>query len=475
MRKSFGVFLSMMLAASMLAGCGGATGAATSQNTEEAVEAEETVDAETDAAGAEAEADAVQADADAADAEADAVQGVDANEMLSLWNEDAEARQQLISYMEAITKEGGADYIPVENRIAVFDFDGTLFCETDPNYFDYTLLVYRVLEDPEYKDQASEFEKMVANKIVDQNTNGTKYEELPMEHGQAVASAFKGMTVDEFYAYIQEFKKQPMPSYEGMTRGGGFYEPMLQVIKYLEANDFRVYVVSGTDRFICRGLMLNSPLELPNYQIIGSDESVVAAKQAGEDGLNYTFEQGDDLYLGGDFIIKNLKMNKVSVINKEIGVQPVLSFGNSTGDAAMANYTIGKNPYKSLAFMLCCDDLERENGNVDKAQKMADLCAEFGWIPVSMKNDWKTIYAEGVKYVGKQAAEDAEGTEASEAEAVSETSEGAESSETEAVESEGENIEEPEAETEGAESEAPSEESGAESTEEQEEVLDNAA
>ena len=378
MRKALGVFLSSMLAVSVLAGCGASTGAATSQNTEEAVEAE--------------------------------VQAVDANEMLSLWNENAEARQQLISYMEAITKEGGPDYIPVENRIAVFDFDGTLFCETDPNYFDYTLLVYRVLEDPEYKDQASEFEKMVANKIVDQNTNGTKYEELPVEHGQAVASAFKGMTIDEFYAYIQEFKKLPMPSYEGMTRGGGFYEPMLQVIDYLKANDFRVYVISGTDRFICRGLMLNSPLELPNYQIIGSDESVVSAKQAGEDGLNYTFEQGDDLYLGGEFIIKNLKMNKVAVINKEIGIQPVLSFGNTTGDAAMANYTIGKNPYKSLAFMLCCDDLERENGNIDKAQKMYDLCEEFNWIPVSMKNDWKTIYAEGVKYIGKQAAEPAEET-----------------------------------------------------------------
>ena len=391
MRKALGVFLSSMLAVSVLAGCGASTGAATSQNTEEAVEAE--------------------------------VQAVDANEMLSLWNENAEARQQLISYMEAITKEGGPDYIPVENRIAVFDFDGTLFCETDPNYFDYTLLVYRVLEDPEYKDQASEFEKMVANKIVDQNTNGTKYEELPVEHGQAVASAFKGMTIDEFYAYIQEFKKQPMPSYEGMTRGGGFYEPMLQVIKYLEANDFRVYVISGTDRFICRGLMLNSPLELPNYQIIGSDESVVSAKQGGEDGLNYTFEQGDDLYLGGDFIIKNLKMNKVTVINQEIGIQPVLSFGNTTGDAAMANYTIGKNPYKSLAFMLCCDDLERENGNIDKAQKMYDLCAEFNWVPVSMKNDWKTIYAEGVKYIGKQAAEPAEESAEEQTEEPAETGE----------------------------------------------------
>ena len=162
MRKALGIFLSSMLAVSVLAGCGASTGAATSQNTEEAVEAEADVDGgdEADAAGAEADADAAgaEADADAADAaEATAadtagaeteVQAVDANEMLSLWNENAEARQQLISYMEAITKEGGPDYIPVENRIAVFDFDGTLFCETDPNYFDYTLLVYRVLEDP---------------------------------------------------------------------------------------------------------------------------------------------------------------------------------------------------------------------------------------------------------------------------------------------------------------------------------------
>ena len=413
MKKSFGVFLSFALAASMLAGCGGATGAAANQNTQEAVEAAAT--AGTEAAGAEAAgtetAGAEAGEAEKAGAAAEAAQAVDANEMLSLWNEDAEARKQLIAYMEAITDENSADFIPVEDRIAVFDFDGTLFCETDPNYFDYTLLVYRVLEDPEYRDQASEFEKMVANKIVDQNTNGTKYAELPVEHGQAVASAFRGMTLQEFYDYIQEFKKQPMPSYEGMTRGGGFDEPMLQIVDYLKANDFRVYVISGTDRFICRGLMLNSPLELPNYQIIGSDESVVSAKQGTEDGLNYTFEQGDDLYLGGEFIIKNLKMNKVTVINKEIGMQPVLSFGNTTGDAAMANYTIGKNPYKSLAFMLCCDDLERENGNLDKAQNMYDLCAEFNWIPVSMKNDWKTIYAEGVKYVGKQAAEPAEETE----------------------------------------------------------------
>ena len=56
----------------------------------------------------------------------------------------------------------------------------------------------------------------------------------------------------------------------------------------------------------------------------------------------------------------------------------------------------GYNPYPSLAFMLCCDDTVRENGNVEKAQKMFDLCAENGWIPVSMKNDWTTIYGDEV-------------------------------------------------------------------------------
>ena len=392
-----------------------ANGAAVTETTEGGKAEAETAETET------AETGTVEAEAAGSEAAGTEEAGIEsgakainADEYLSYWTEDSGLRQQLVPYMEAITDEGSADYIPVEDRIAVFDFDGTLFCETDPNYFDYTLLLYRVTEDPEYKDQASEFEKMVAAKIKDQNENGTKYAELPVEHGQAVASAFKGMTQEEFTAYIQEFKKLPMPSYEGMTRGGGFYEPMLQVVNYLKANDFTVYVISGTDRFICRGLMVNSPLVLPNKQIIGSDELVVARKQNGVDGLDYTFEQGDDLILGGEFIIKNLKMNKVTVINKEIGQQPVLSFGNTTGDAAMANYTLGKNPYRSLAFMLCCDDLERENGNIDKANKMYELCEEFHWIPVSMKNDWTTIYADGVKYIGKQAAEPAAETPAEE-------------------------------------------------------------
>ncbi len=322
--------------------------------------------------------------------------GKSPDEALSLWTENAQAKKALVEYVEAITDENGADFIPEEDRIAVFDLDGTLFCETDPNYFDYTLLVHRVLEDPNYKNKASDFEKEVANKIVEQNETGAKFEGLEVQHGQAVASAFKGMTIPEFDSYIQEFKKLPMPSYTGMNRGDGWYLPMLQVVDYLQANGVTVYVVSGTDRFIVRGIVHDSPLNVPPRQIIGSDETVVTKDQGDEDGLDYVYDDNDELVLGGEFIIKNLKMNKVSVIMQEIGQQPVLSFGNSTGDSSMAEYVTTDNPYRSLAFMLCCDDTARENGNAEKAQKMADLCKEFNWIPVSMKNDWTTIYGDGV-------------------------------------------------------------------------------
>ncbi len=160
-------------------------------------------------------------------------------EALDLWTEGSAAKRELIAYMEAITDESSADYIPVGNRVAVFDLDGTLFCETDPNYFDYTLLKYRVLEDPDYKDQASDFEREVALKIQEQNETGASFAGLEVDHGKAVASAFSGMTLDEFNAYIQEFKKQPMPSYEGMNRGDGWYRPMLQVVEFLQATTSR--------------------------------------------------------------------------------------------------------------------------------------------------------------------------------------------------------------------------------------------
>ena len=85
------------------------------------------------------------------------------------------------------------------------------------------------------------------------------------------------------------------------------------------------------------------------------------------------------------------------VFEREIGKQPVLAFGNTFSDASMVNYTIYNNKYKALGFMLECDDLEREYGNLKKAQKIHEGCEKYGWICVSMRDDWKTIYGDGIK------------------------------------------------------------------------------
>ncbi len=326
--------------------------------------------------------------AQSADKETDA-------DALSLWTQSAPLKKELVEYMKAITTEGSKDFIPVENRIAVFDMDGTLCCETDPGYFDHKLLYHRVMEDPGYKDKASEAEKETAAIIKTYFESGEYPEGLDIKHGTAVATAFKGMTIGEFDKYVKDYRNQPMEGYNNMTNGEAFYRPMLQVIDFLQANDFKVYIVSGTDRLITRGLA-EGTVNIPLSQMIGSDESLVASNQGKEDSLDYTYSKEDEVITGGEFLIKNLKMNKVAVIQQEIGVQPVLSFGNSSGDAAMANFVLDENPYKSAAFMLCCDDTERENGNPEKAEKMRKTCEENGYTAISMKNDWTTIYGENV-------------------------------------------------------------------------------
>ncbi len=333
---------------------------------------------------------------------------------LSLWTETAPLKTQMTEYMKTITDKNSKDFIPVENRIAVFDMDGTLCCETDPGYFDHKLLYHRVMEDPDYKDKASDEEKAVCKEIEEYFETGSYPEDLSVKHGKAVASAFKGMTTQEFYEYVKAYRDQPESGYSNMTQGQAFYKPMLQVIDYLKANDFTVYIISGTDRLITRGLCIGT-IDIPLSQMIGSDETLVATNQGDKDGLDYTFSKDDKLITGGEFIIKNLKMNKVSVIEREIGKQPVLCFGNSSGDAAMANYTITNNKYKSAAYLLCCDDLVRENGNTEKAEKMRKSCKENGWTAVSMKDDWTTIYGEDVTRKADEKAAEATTEAATEA------------------------------------------------------------
>ena len=320
---------------------------------------------------------------------------ISSKNVLSLWADNSKLKTELTAYMKEITDKNSKDFIPVENRIAVFDMDGTLCCETDPGYFDHKLLYHRVMEDPDYKDKASAEEIETAEIIKTYFETGEYPKGLDVKHGKAVATAFKGMTLEEFDNYVKNYRNEKMQGYNNLTNGEAFYKPMLEVVEFLQANNFKVYIVSGTDRLITRGLA-EETINIPLSQMIGSDESLVATNQGDKDGLNYTFSKDDEVITGGEFLIKNLKMNKVSVIEQEIGQKPVLCFGNSSGDEAMANFTINNNKYKSAAYMLCCDDTERENGNIEKANKMYESCEKNGYTAISMKNDWKTIYGDNV-------------------------------------------------------------------------------
>lgn len=314
---------------------------------------------------------------------------------LSLWVEDAASKKELVDYVEAVTDKNSPDYIPATDRIAVFDLDGTLFCESDPTWFDFMLYKYRILEDPAYKGKATKYEKRIAGTVQSIIDTGVVPDGFEVEIGSCIARAFAGMSVADFAHYVRDYAERPSPGYDGMKIGEAFYQPMIQIIDYLQDNGFTVYVCSGSDRLVVRGLVEGGLILAARY-VIGTEELISANNQGNKAGTDYVFSSDDELVLSGKIAAKNLKMTKVSMIAQQIGQCPVLAFGNSAGDISVANFVMGNEQYKTAAFFVCCDDEIRESGSPEKARKVYDFCAENGWIPISMKNDWLTVFGEDV-------------------------------------------------------------------------------
>ena len=317
-------------------------------------------------------------------------------EYFTLWNQ-CEALTALQDYVKDVTNPASANFIPVEDRIATFDMDGTFVGELYPTYFEYNLLEYRALEDPTYEAPKDVME--TAQEIRDFVRNGKKLpDHFDMKHAYAAAKAYSGMTLSEFDAYVKAYARQPANGFSGMTYGESFYKPMLQVFDYLRDNGFTFYVVSGSDRFICRALTESIGIE-PN-RVIGMDVKLHSTSQGTEEGVNYTLGREETLVRTDELIIKNLKTNKVLQISQEIGKVPVLSFGNSGGDAAMHNYALGNTRYKTAAFMLIADDEQRDHANREKALTLGEQWRTAGYHVISMRDDFKTIYGDGVVKTG---------------------------------------------------------------------------
>ena len=313
-------------------------------------------------------------------------------EYFKLWN-DCASIKLLKEFVEDVTNKDSKNFIPAEDRIATFDMDGTFIGELFPNYFEYNLLEYRALDDPNYKNK-DESVIEAANAIRKYNREREKLpDHFDMVHAHAAAKAYAGMTIPEFDKYVKDYAKKEAVGFTGLTYANGFYKPMLEVFDYLKDNDFKYYVVSGSDRFICRSLVESIGIE-PD-RVIGMDVEYMANNQGEEEGVDYTYTLEDHLVRTENLLIKNLKTNKVKQISQEIGKVPVLSFGNSDGDCAMHNYCMQNPTYKSAAFMVVADDFDRDHTDQKRADR-AIAWKENNYTIISEKNDWKTIYGEGV-------------------------------------------------------------------------------
>lgn len=309
------------------------------------------------------------------------------------WN-DCESLTALKAYAAAVTDQGGADFIPATDRIAVFDLDGTLVGEQFPIYFEWMMYCQRVLDDAAYAPTGEQV--ALAGDILAAAKARSIPEGMEEREHAAFGEVFAGMTNTEFREYVREFLETDADGFSGLKLADAYFRPMAEVVAFLKANGFTVYVVSGTDRD-CDRVMIAELLGLPGRQIIGSDYYTEASGQDGRAYLDYQFSPEDTVVRGERSIIKNVKMSKVVQLAQELGQQPVLAFGNSSGDKSMFMYTTYRNPYRAAAFCLVPDDDEREYAYPKKVESLIAMCAENGWYPVSMKDDFKTIYAGGVQ------------------------------------------------------------------------------
>ena len=321
---------------------------------------------------------------------------IDYAKIFPSWNPDSASLAALVTFVTEAADESSPNYIPPADRIATFDMDGTILCEKAPVYLDYCLTMYRVLDDPTYN--ATEEERNAMQQVRDHAyTDGTTFHPEGITKDDLVATAFAGMSPEEFRAYVVDFAdKTNAVGFEGMTYGQSFYKPMIEVINFLRDNGFDVWMVSACEREVVRALV--ERWGFPYDHVVATDVPYVASGNTGAAADAYNMAQSETMLLGAPLDdVECGKSGKPAAIAREIGKRPVLAFGNSSGDYSMLNYAQGNPNYKGMGVFIVCDDTVREYGSDEKAADFYSTAEKEGWNPVSMANDWKDIYGEGVK------------------------------------------------------------------------------
>lgn len=300
---------------------------------------------------------------------------------LPSWNEGP-TKKSIVAFVDQVTAEGSPNFVPVAERIATFDNDGTLWSE-QPMYFQAFFVFDRIKalapQHPEWKDKEP-FASVLRGDVKAALAGG--------EHAllEMVMATHAGLTTEEFELIVKEWIATAKHPVTGRLYTEMVYQPMLELLAYLRANGFKTYIVSGGGIEFMRP-WTERVYGIPPEQVVGSS---IRTKFELRDGRPVLVRLPEINFIDD-------KAGKPVGIQQHIGRRPIAAFGNSDGDFEMLDWTTsGSGP--RFGLIVHHTDADREwaydrKSHVGKLDKGLNEAASKGWTIVSMKDDWTTIYS----------------------------------------------------------------------------------
>jgi len=299
---------------------------------------------------------------------------------LPSWN-DGKAKTAIVDFVTRTTTAGGPDFVAADDRIATFDNDGTLWSE-QPLYFQGIFVMDRIKamakDHPEWKD-TQPFKAVLENDMKAVMASGHK------GLGELLAASSSGMSVEDFAASVVEWTKTAREPRFDKPYTELVFQPMLELLAYLRANDYQTFIVSGGGIEFMRP-WTEGVYGIPPNQVVGS---------SGKTEFKRDGDKVSILKLPAVEFVDDGPGKPVG-INRFIGKRPVFAAGNSDGDLEMLQWTT-LNSGPRFGMIIHHTDATREwaydrDSHIGRLDKALDEAPKRGWLVVDMKNDWKTIY-----------------------------------------------------------------------------------
>lgn len=305
--------------------------------------------------------------------------------MLESWT-DGPTKSAIVDFVGRVTT-AGPDFVEPEARVAVFDNDGTLWCEK-PAYIQLDFIVRRLAEKASAEPALAKQQPYQAASSGDLSWFGdaiTKHyqgddSDVKVLAG-AVMSLHQSMTVEQHAALVSAFYAEAKHPTLGRPYAKCTYAPMVELLRFLESHGFVCYIVSGGGRDFMRPIT-SAIYGIPPERVVGSAQGL---KFEGTDG------HGDLLIQPALDIWDDGPEKPVRLWNR-IGRRPILAAGNTNGDDEMLIFS-GRPDAPSLRLVVLHDDAEREFAYTAGAERALEHAQQYGWTVISMKNDWTTVFA----------------------------------------------------------------------------------